>query len=92
MFPCFFQELLSYKDGVNCVILLLESCLQFREDSVSEMMEQVMEHDTSKDSACNIKKGDAAAVFTVLSVAFPLVDSNDGGILPGVRDLALFLT
>ena len=39
-----------------------------------------MEHDTSKDFACDIKKGDAMAVTTVLFVTFPLVDSDDGGI------------
>ena len=56
------------------------------------MMEQVIEHDMSKDFTCNIKKGDAMAVTTVCPVTFPLVDSNDSGILPGVRDLTLFPT
>ena len=50
------------------------------------MIEHAMEHDTSKDFAPNIKKGDAAAV------TFPLDDRNDGGILPGVRYLTLFPT
>ena len=51
-----------------------------------------MEHDMSKDFASNIKKGDATAVTTVWSVPFTFVDNNDGGILPGVRDLTLFPT
>ena len=65
MFPRFFQELPSYKDHVNCVTFLPESCLRSREDSVSEMMEQAMEHDTSKHFAHDIKKGGTSAVIIV---------------------------
>ena len=51
-----------------------------------------MEHDTSEDFACDIKKVHTVVITIVCSVTFPLVDSDIGGILPRVRELAMFPT
>ena len=50
------QKLSSNKEHVNCITFRSESSLKFQENSVSDMKEQAVEHDVSKDFTSDIDK------------------------------------